>query len=90
MSKKTRKRKRQRRAERAARRITVGKIARLALKSVLFAVVASLAMVLLDALGVPGLDRIWVQGGAIVVLYLLAYPVLMSEFRKGAYLESEN
>ena len=85
MSKKTRRRKDEQRAKTQARRITVGKVVRLALKSLLFAVVASLLLVGLDAIGVPGLTNTWVQIGVLIVMYALSYPFLMSEFRAASY-----
>ena len=84
MSKKNRSRKQAKVAEASARKLTVGKVVRLLLKSLLFAVLASVLLVVLDVLGVPGLTNPWIQGIAIVVLYLIAYPFLMSEFRAGS------
>lgn len=81
MSKKSRERKELRRAQEQARRLTTGKVLRLLLKSLLFAVAVSLVVGLASALGVPGLETFWVQALVVLGLYALAYPVLMSEFR---------
>lgn len=93
MSKKSQLRKREARARERARELTFGKMLRLLLKSLAFAVLVTMALVLLEFLGVPGMDNRWLQIGLMVAVYLLAYPVLMREFRPSTYLRdapSEN
>lgn len=81
MSKKSQQRKAEARAREQARRFTPGKIVRLLLKSLAFALTVGLLVTLLTALGLPGIDRLWVQMLLVLGLYLAAYPFLMSEFR---------
>lgn len=81
MSKKNRRRKVERRTLEEARRITVGKIVRLLLKSLGFAILLTLVVMVLQALHVAAVRNFWVQMGMVLVAYLLIYPVLMSEFR---------
>lgn len=81
MSKRNKARKEQQRALVEARRPTLGKIVRTALKMFVFAIAASLAVSLAAALGVPGLELFWVQLLVMLLLYIPAYPIVMSEFR---------
>jgi purine-cytosine permease-like protein len=81
MSKKNQRRKVERRTLEEARRITVGKIVRLLLKSFGFAILLTLVVMVLQALHVPAIRNFWVQMGMVFVAYLIVYPVLMSEFR---------
>ncbi len=81
--------KREQQAIEAARRMTPGKLARLFGKSLLFALVVTVVVFLGSALGVPGIDRWWGQLIVLFVIYLLAYPFLMREFRPRTYLEDE-
>lgn len=81
MAKSKRQEKDKRRAIDEARMITPGKLLRLALKSMAFAILVAIIVVGLNLLGVPALGSAWVQLGIMFVVYLLAYPFLMSEFR---------
>ncbi len=81
MSKSTKQRKVDAKAVADARRFTPGKMFRLVLKSLGFAVLVSLLVSLLGAFGLPVLENIWLQLAVMVVVYVLAYPFLMSEFR---------
>ena len=81
MSKRNRDRKVELRAAQDARKLTPGKVFRLMLKSLVFALAVGLLFAVLSTLGVPYLDRLWVQFGLIFVVYVVAYPFLMSEFR---------
>ncbi len=81
MSKANKQRKADSRAVLEARRLTPGKVLRLVLKTLAFAVLVSLLVTLLSALGVPVLANFWLQLPVMLVVYVLAYPFLMSEFR---------
>ncbi len=81
MSKSNKQRKAEQRAQQQARKVTVGKMLRLLLKSVAFAILVSLLVIVLTILGMPGLDNVWIQMALVFGAYLLAYPILMSEFR---------
>lgn len=93
MSKKNQQRKAERRSLEEARRITVGKMVRLLLKSLGFAILLTVLVMILQALHVPAVRNFWVQMGMVFAAYLLVYPVLMSEFRpskkKGRRAEEE-
>ncbi len=81
MSKRNREKRAEQRALEAARRLTFGKVLRLVLKMFVFAILASLAVSLASAAGVPGLETFWVQLLVMLLLYLPAYPIIMREFR---------
>lgn len=81
MSKKQKERKAERREREAARALTGGKLLRLLLKSVAFAVAVSLLVLGVNLIGIPGFDRPWVQMILVLGAYLVAYPYLMREFR---------
>jgi uncharacterized membrane protein len=81
MSKKNQRRKAERRSVEEARKITVGKMVRLLLKSLVFAILLTAVVMILTMLGVPGLGQFWVQMLLVFGAYLLVYPILMSEFR---------
>ncbi len=82
MAKDTKQRKAAARAAVDARRLTPGKVARLVLKTLTFALLVSLLITLLGALGVTGLQNRWLLQLALAVpIYIVAYPFLMSEFR---------
>ena len=83
MSKKNQRRKAERRSVEEARKITVGKMVRLLVKSLVFAVLLTAVVMILTMLGVPGLGNFWVQMLLVFGAYLLVYPILMSEFRPG-------
>lgn len=81
MSKTTKQRKVDAKAVAEAKRLTPGKVFRLVLKSLGFAVLVSLLVTLLNVLGVPVLGNFWLQLAVMLVVYILAYPFLMREFR---------
>ncbi len=81
MSKKKREEKARLRAVQEARKLSVGKMFRLTLKMLAFALLASFVVSFAAAMGVPGLDNFWVQLLVMVLLYIPAYPFVMSEFR---------
>ena len=81
MSKSNKQRKLDRQTLDEARKVTPGKLIRLALKSMLFAVLVATVMLVLSLLGVPALNNVWVQFIVMLAVYLVAYPILMSEFR---------
>lgn len=81
MSKKNKERKLERQAIEEARRLTPGKMIRLLLKSLLFSLVVVVVMVGLSLLGINAFQNFWVQLAVMVVIYALAYPYLMREFR---------
>ncbi len=81
MSKKQQERKAARRELEQARKVTAGKLIRLLLKSVGFAIAVSLLVVFVNAVGIPGFDKAWMQMVLVVIAYLVAYPYLMREFR---------
>jgi|FLYL01.1.fsa_nt_gi uncharacterized membrane protein len=90
MSKKKRDKREMVRAAQEARKLTPGKLFRLFLKSIVFAVVVGILFTVLSLLGVPGLDNWWMQFALIFVVYLLAYPFIMSEFRAKTYLKKRS
>ncbi|MGL4611929.1 MAG: hypothetical protein ACRCYY_20005 [Trueperaceae bacterium] len=79
------KRKREQKLERAsleeARKITPGKMIRLLLKSLLFSLVVVLVLLGLNLLGLNAFQNFWIQLAVMVVVYIVAYPFLMREFR---------
>lgn len=81
MANRTQQRKADARAAVDARRLTPGKVGRLVLKTLAFALLVSLLITLLGALGVPALENRWLQFGLMLLVYAAAYPFLMSEFR---------
>jgi uncharacterized membrane protein len=81
MSKKNKERKLERQAVEEARRLTPGKMIRLLLKSLVFSLLVVVVMVALGMLGINAFQNFWIQLGVMVVIYALAYPYLMREFR---------
>jgi sterol desaturase/sphingolipid hydroxylase (fatty acid hydroxylase superfamily) len=81
MSKSKKQRKLAARSAAEARRLTPGKLLRLLLKTLVFALLVSLLVTLLASLGIPVFESLWTQLAVMLVVYLLAYPYLMSEFR---------
>jgi Ca2+/Na+ antiporter len=81
MSKKNKERKLEQQAVEEARRLTPGKMIRLLLKSLLFSLVVVVIMVGLNLLGINAFQNLWVQLAVMVVIYAVAYPYLMREFR---------
>ena len=64
-----------------ARKMTSGKLLRLIGKSMLFAVTVAFIILGLNLAGVPAFGNFYVQLGVMFVVYMVAYPFLMSEFR---------
>ncbi len=64
-----------------AKKVTPKKLLRLVLKSVVAATIVAGLMVLLATLGVPVLSNLWIQFAVMVVVYLIIFPYLTSEFR---------
>lgn len=81
MSKAKKQRKLESRATQDARKITLPKMLRLILKSMLFSLVVLGIMLLLNLLGVPAFKNLWIQVAVMLVVYFVAYPFLMREFR---------
>lgn len=81
MSKRNKQRKAREEALREARRITPGKLFRLLLKSLAFALVVAVLFTIWAVNEWPGYDQWWLQLGLMLGVYVLAYPFLMSEFR---------
>ena len=81
MAKSTKQRKDDAKALAEARRFTPGKMFRLVLKSLGFAILVSLLLILLQSFRVPVFQTWWLQFGVMLVVYIAAYPFLMSEFR---------
>lgn len=81
MSKRNKEQRLKLKAAQEARRLTVGKVLRLVLKMFVFAILASLVVSLATAAGVPGFERSWVPIVVMLLLYIPAYPIVMSEFR---------
>jgi membrane protein YdbS with pleckstrin-like domain len=89
MSKRKQQQKLERDAVEKARQLTVGKIVRLILKSLVFAMLVAALIVGLSLLGVPWLMNTWAQLAIMIVVYLFAYPYLMREFRPEMYLKRQ-
>lgn len=81
MSKRKKEQKLERAAIEEARRVTPGKMIRLLLKSLLFSLLVVVIMVGLNLLGINAFQNFWVQLAVMVVIYIIAYPFLMREFR---------
>jgi uncharacterized membrane protein YqjE len=64
-----------------ARKVTWQKMLRLFFKSMLFAMLVFVVMMGLNLLGVPAFNNMWIQIAVMVVIYVIAYPFLISEFR---------
>jgi hypothetical protein len=81
MSKSTKQRKLERRSIEEARKITGPKMLRLFFKSMLFAMLVFVVMTGLNLMGVPAFKNVWIQIAVMIVIYMIAYPFLISEFR---------
>ena len=81
MSKTTKQRKTDAKALAEARRFTPAKMVRLVLKSLGFALLVSLLLILLQSFKIPVFQTRWLQFAVMLVVYIAAYPFLMSEFR---------
>lgn len=81
MSKRNKERKQQAARVKQARQITAGKLMRLFVKSMAFALAVGVIFTVATMLNVPYIEKTWVQFAVILGIYLVAYPFLMSEFR---------
>ena len=68
-------------AQAEARKLTGPKLLRLTLKSLGFALLVSVILLGLSLAGVSVFQRPLVQFGVMLLVYLVAFPYLMSEFR---------
>ena len=68
---------------------TLGKMVRLFLKSLILALIFVILISILSALGVPYLDTIWGKVIVLGVLWVIAYPRIMREFRPSTYMKSK-
>jgi ABC-type bacteriocin/lantibiotic exporter with double-glycine peptidase domain len=89
MSKRKKELKEKRSALEQARKFTPGKVIRLVLKSLVFAVAVAIIMIGIELLGIPAFSNFWIQLAVMVVIYLIAFPFLMSEFRPKHYLKKD-
>jgi Ca2+/Na+ antiporter len=83
MSKRKKEQKLEKAALEDARKLTLGKMLRLLLKSLLFSLLVVLLMTGLAFVGIPAFQNFWIQIAVMVVVYVVAYPYLMREFRVG-------
>lgn len=81
MAKGSKKVKAEQQALQDARKITPVKLARLVFKSLLFAILVAFIMIVLNYFKVPYAGTMWLQFGVMLIVYFIAYPFLMSEFR---------
>ena len=82
MSKRSRKQRKEAQAySKEARRLTAGKLFRLFLKSLGFALLVALIVLLLEVIGVPVTRNFWIQLLIMLAVYIPFYPFIMSEFR---------
>ena len=82
MSKRSRKQRKAAQAEsKEARRLTGGKLLRLFLKSLAFALLVALVILVLDLLGVSATQNFWLQLLIMLAVYVPFYPFIMREFR---------
>ena len=82
MSKRSRKQRKAAQAEsKEARRLTAGKLLRLFFKSLAFALLVALIVMVLELLGVSVTQNFWLQLLIMLAVYIPFYPFIMSEFR---------
>jgi preprotein translocase subunit SecE len=81
MSKSKKQHKLEQRSLAEARKVTWPKMLRLFFKSMLFAILVFVVMTVLNVVGVPAFKNMWIQIAVMVVIYVIAYPFLISEFR---------
>lgn len=81
MSKSKKQRKARKRARIQSRRITPAKLLRLALKTLLFAVVVASVLAVLVWLDVEIIEALWFRFVLIVACFAIAFPYVFSEFR---------
>lgn len=79
MSKANKQRKADVRAAEDARKFTAGKVIRLIFKSLGFAILVGFLIVAIERFVSP--LQSWMEIAIMLVIYLAAYPILMSEFR---------
>lgn len=68
---------------------TLGKMVRLFFKSLILAVIFVILISILSALGVPYLDTMWGKVIVLGMLWVIAYPRIMREFRPSTYMKSK-
>ncbi len=82
MSKRSRKQRKASQAEsKEARRVTAGKLFRLFLKSLVFALLVALVVMVLELVGLSATQNFWMQLLIMLAVYIPFYPFIMSEFR---------
>ena len=82
MSKRSRKQRKASQVEsKEARRLTAGKLFRLFLKSLGFALIVALIVFVLELLNVSVTQNFWFQLLIMLAVYIPFYPFIMSEFR---------
>ncbi|MEM7736249.1 MAG: hypothetical protein AAF267_10705 [Deinococcota bacterium] len=81
MSKKKKQRKAQKKARAQALKLTPGKLIRLTVKSIVFAVLVSGLIAVLLLFDVDLIQQRWAQLTLMAVCYIAAFPVVFSEFR---------
>ena len=85
MSKRSRKQRKAVQAEsKEARRLTAGKLLRLFLKSLAFALLVALVVMVLELVGLSVTQNFWLQLLIMLAVYVPFYPFIMSEFRPKA------
>lgn len=90
MAKRSRKQRKAAQAEsKEARRVTAGKLFRLFLKSLMFALLVALVVMVLELVGLSVTQNFWLQLLIMLAVYIPFYPFIMREFRpKNAARES--
>lgn len=81
MSKSKKQRKARKRAQIQARRITPAKLLRLALKTLLFALVVSSVLTVMVVLDIAIVEALWFRFVLMVAGFAVAFPYVFSEFR---------
>ena len=82
MSKRSRKQRKASQADsKEARRLTAGRLLRLFLKSLAFALLVALLVMVLELVGVAVTQNFWLQLLIMLAVYIPFYPFIMSEFR---------
>ena len=82
MSKRSRKQRKAAQSEsKVARRLTAGKLLRLFLKSLAFALLVALVVMVLELVGLSVTQNFWLQLLIMLAVYVPFYPFIMSEFR---------
>lgn len=82
MSKARKDAKKHRQAVEEAKKVTTGKILRIALKVFILSILFTFALALAEAyLGWKITNNIWVQAGLMLIIVIVAQPFIMREFR---------